>query len=170
MGSRESITNNAAMERISRVRSMSRFLRSRNLSKRADISVLSLFPMRLKHLRHELHMNPADCFPVNPRNLLNAPNRHLIQQQRLNPSGGSFGDSRSRMLQRNLFRVLSAALRAAIPMAQKTELLTDALPNRDVLQLLVCQLANLHLPAAVRASDIRCPLPTLEHEDGCCSL
>ena len=126
--------------------------------------------MRLKHLRHELHMNPADCFPVNPRNLLNAPNRHLIQQQRLNPSGGSFGDSRSRMLQRNLFRVLSAALRAAIPMAQKTELLTDALPNRDVLQLLVCQLANLHLPAAVRASDIRCPLPTLEHEDGCCSL
>ncbi len=58
MGSRESITNNAAMERISRIRSMSCFLRNRNLSKAALLGVSEKLLMFLHLCTFEDFLHP----------------------------------------------------------------------------------------------------------------
>lgn len=64
-------------------------------------------------------MDIPNGFPMYPRDILNGFDRHLVQQQRMNPGRCSLGDPCPWVFQWNFFRMLSSTLRTPIPMTIK---------------------------------------------------
>ena len=114
---------------------------------------------------HDLQMQIANGFPMDPSQFLDRPDGYFGPEHRLNPSCCSLRHFRPRMLQWYFFSELFSALPALVTVAYKSKFLRYSVPDRHIFHRYTPIAIYIHFPTAVRAVDILCFLLTLKQQN-----